>query len=55
MSLIEALKMGLSFLKMYRQSPGFEYTSKRIENDDKYKQNVINRLDNVIRASEARR
>ena len=55
MSLIDALKIGLSFIKMYRQSPGFDYMSKRIENEDKFKTNVIERLDSVIRVSQSRR
>lgn len=55
MSLPEALKMGLSLLQMYRQSSGFDHASKRIENEDKYKRGVIDRLDGIISVTQARR
>lgn len=54
MSLPEALKMGLSFVKMYQKSPSFELASKQLENENRYKANVINRLDGVIAVSQAR-
>ncbi|WP_157999877.1 hypothetical protein [Psychrobacter sp. PAMC 21119] len=54
MSLPEALKMGLSFVKMYQKSPSFDLASKQLENENRYKANVINRLDGVIAVSQAR-
>ena len=54
MSLPEALKMGLSFVKMYQKSPSFELMSKRIETEDKFKRNVIDRLDGVIASNQSR-
>lgn len=55
MSLSEALKMGLSFVKLYRDSPSFERVSKTIENERLYKSGVIARLDAVISTNSARR
>jgi len=55
MSLPEALKMGLSFVKMYRESPSFDLRSKTLESDSLYKRGVIERLDGVIQASQTKR
>ncbi|WLG15048.1 hypothetical protein Q6344_06865 [Psychrobacter cibarius] len=55
MSLPEALKMGLSFIKLYRDSPSFERLSKTIEQDRLYKSGVIARLDAVISTNSVRR
>tara|TARA_B100000530_G_scaffold309310_1_gene235051 strand:- start:64458 stop:64664 length:207 start_codon:yes stop_codon:yes gene_type:complete len=55
MSLPEALKIGLSFIKLYRDSPSFERVSKTIENERIYKSGVIDRLNAIIQVSQARR
>lgn len=55
MSLPEALKMGLSFIKMYRDSPSFERVSKTIENERIYKTGIVQRLDAIISINSARR
>ena len=55
MNLSEALKMGLSFVKLYRDSPSFERVSKTIEQERLYKSGVIARLDTVISTNSARR
>lgn len=54
MSLSESLKIGLSFVSLYQKSPSFELSSKRLENEDKYKRSVIERLDGVIAVSQSR-
>lgn len=54
MSLAESLKIGLSFVRMYQKSPSFDLTSKQIENEDRYKRSVIERLDGVIAVSQSR-
>ncbi|MGP4716886.1 hypothetical protein ACTXGL_09645 [Psychrobacter sp. T6-6] len=55
MSLPEALKLGLSFIKLYRDSPSFERVSKTIENERIYKAGVIDRLNAVVTTNSARR
>jgi hypothetical protein len=55
MGLSEALKMGLSFVKMYKDSPSFELISKRLESDHLHKSGVIQRLDGIIQSNQARR
>lgn len=54
MSLPEALKMKLSFVRMYQKSPSFELASKQLENEDRYKRSVIEHLAGVIAVSQAR-
>ena len=54
MSLPEALKLGLSFVRLYQRSTSFELMSKRIESEDRYKRNVIERLDGVIATNQSR-
>lgn len=55
MGLSEALKMGLSFVKLYRDSPSFERVSKTIEAERLYKAGVIDRLNAVVITNSARR
>lgn len=55
MSLPDALKIGLSFVKMYRKSPSFDRVSKNIENERIYKSGVIERLEGLIQVSQVRR
>lgn len=55
MSLPEALKMGLSFAKMYQSSNAFTATSNRLENERLHKSAVIERLNMLITATSARR
>jgi hypothetical protein len=55
MSLPEALKMGLSFLSMYKKSSSFDLVSKRLESDHLHKMAIISRLDTVIKTNVGRR
>lgn len=55
MSLPEALKMGLSFIKTYQKSPSFELTTRRLENERLYKVGVLQLLEGIINASQLRR
>lgn len=55
MSLPEALKMGLSFARMYQQSPSFEMSMKRFENERVFKTSLIERLDILIKSNQSRR
>lgn len=54
MSLPEALKMGLSFLKLYKTSSSFDFVSKRIESDRLHKIAVVERLDMIIKTNARR-
>lgn len=54
MSLPDALKIGLSFLKMYQVSPSFDHASKRLESDRIYKISVIENLNFIAKASHAK-
>lgn len=55
MSLSEALKIGLSFLTMYKTSPSFELMSKRLESENLHKSAVISRLDAIVKTNASRR
>lgn len=55
MSLPEALKMGLSFLSMYKSSSSFDLMSKRLENENLHKIAVVSRLDAIIKTNVGRR
>lgn len=55
MSLSEALKMGLSFLRMYKTSSSFDLISKRIESDYLHKIAMLSRLDAIIKTNQSRR
>lgn len=55
MSLPEALKMGLSFVKMYQSSSAFKNTSQRLENERIHKTAVIERLNSLIKVTNGRR
>ena len=55
MSLPEALKIGLSFVKMYQLSDAFKNTSQRLESERVYKTAVIERLNTLIKAANGRR
>ena len=55
MSLPEALKMGLSFVRMYQQSPSFEMSNKRFENERVFKTSIIERLDAILKSNQSRR
>lgn len=55
MSLPDALKIGLSFLSLYKKSPVFNEVIKRIENDHAHKAAMIERLNTIIKVSAAKR
>ena len=55
MSLPEALKIGLSFLTMYKASSSFDLVSKRLESEHLHKIAVISRLDAIIKTNQIRR
>lgn len=55
MSLPEALRIGLSFVKMYRKSPSFDRVSKNLESERIYRLGVIERLEGIIQVGQARR
>ena len=55
MSLAEALKMGLSFIRMCQQSPSFETVVKRLESERMFKTSLLERLDSIISVSQSRR
>lgn len=55
MSLPEALKIGLSFLTMYKTSSSFDLVSKRLESEHLHKIAVISRLDAIIKTNVGRR
>ena len=55
MSLAEALKMGLSFIRMYQQSLSFETVVKRLESERMFKTSLLERLDSIISVSQSRR
>ncbi|WP_440464314.1 hypothetical protein [Psychrobacter sp. ASPA161_6] len=55
MSLPEALKIGLSFVAMYKTSSSFDLVSKRLESENLHKIAVISRLDAIIKTNQSRR
>ena len=55
MSLLEAFKIGLSFLTMYKKSSSFELVSKRLESEHSHKMGIISRLDAIIKTNVGRR
>lgn len=55
MSLPEALKMGLSFLTMYKTSSSFDLISKRLESENLHKSAIISRLDAIVKTNVGRR
>lgn len=55
MSLPEALRIRLSFAKMYRDSNAFNATSNRLENERLYKSSVVERLNTLIKVVNGRR
>ena len=54
MSMPDALKIGLSFLKMYQASPSFDHASKRLESDRIYKVSVIEHLNLIAKVSHSK-
>lgn len=55
MSLPEALKLGLSFVRNYQKSPSFEMVIKRFESERMFRAGLLERLDGIISASQSRR
>ena len=55
MSLPEALKLGLSFVRNYQKSPSFEMVIKRFESERMFRAGLLERLDSIIRVSQSRR
>ena len=55
MSLSEALNIGLSFAKMYCQSPIFEYNSKKMESENLFKKALLDRFDGALKLLAGRR
>lgn len=55
MSLPEALKLGLSFVRNYQKSPSFEMVMKRAESERAFRTSLLERLDGIISVSQSRR